>query len=100
LSIGLGALLNAAWLLRGLLQLGSYRPAAGWTGFALRIVVASASMGALQYLLASKLDWVALGQHELWRALAMAGSLLASAAVYFAVLAVLGLRLRQFARRA
>jgi putative peptidoglycan lipid II flippase len=100
LSIGLGALVNAVWLLRGLRALGSYRPAPGWMGFALRVVVASAAMGLLQYLLAQKLDWVAMGRHELWRAMAMGGSLLGSAAIYFAVLALLGVRLRQFARRA
>ena len=99
LSIGLGALVNAAWLLRGLRTLGSYRPAPGWLGFALRVAAASAAMGLLQYLLAHKLDWVGMGRHELWRAMAMAGSLLGSAAIYFAVLALLGLRLRQFARR-
>ena len=100
LSIGLGALVNAAWLLRGLRGLGSYAPEPGWLGFALRVVAASFAMGALQYVLAHRLDWVELGRHEIWRALAMGGSLLASAAVYFAMLALLGVRLKQFARRA
>lgn len=100
LSIGLGALVNAAWLLRGLKRQGSYRPAPGWLGFALRVLLASAAMGALQYGLARHFDWVALGSQELWRALLMAGSLAGSALVYFAVLALSGVRLRQFVRRA
>ncbi|MBV8124020.1 MAG: murein biosynthesis integral membrane protein MurJ [Burkholderiaceae bacterium] len=100
LSIGLGALLNAFWLLRGLRKLGSYVPAAGWLGFALRVVAASLAMGGLQYWLATRLDWIALGHHEGLRALYMAGSLAVSAVVYFLVLTVGGLNLRQFAHRA
>ena len=100
LSIGLGALLNAGWLLRGLRRLGSYVPAPGWTGFGLRVVLASAAMGGVQFLLATRLDWIALGAHEGLRALAMAASLAGSALLYFGVLAGSGLNLRQFARRA
>lgn len=100
LAIGLGALVNAAWLLRGLRRLGSYRPAPGWLGFTLRVVLASAAMGGLQWWLAGYFDWVALGRTELLRALLMAASLAASALVYFAVLAICGLKLRQFVRRA
>lgn len=100
LSIGLGALINAAWLLIGLRRLGSYRPAPGWLSFALRVMAASAAMGGLQYTLAHRLDWVVLGQQEGLRALAMAGSLLASALLYFGVLVLLGLKPRQFVRRA
>jgi len=100
LSIGLGALINAAWLLRGLHKIGSYAPAAGWGAFALRVSLASAVMGALQFELARRLDWIALGQTELLRAGVMAGSLAASAAVYFAVLMLSGLKLKQFLRHA
>lgn len=100
LAIGLGALVNAAWLLRGLRRLGSYQPAPGWPGFALRVLLASAAMGALQWWLARHFDWVALGRTELWRALLMAASLAGSALVYFAVLGLSGLNLRQFVRRA
>jgi putative peptidoglycan lipid II flippase len=96
LSIGLGAMLNAAWLLRGLRRLGSYQPAAGWLGFALRVAIASAAMGLLQWQLASRVDWVAMGRHESLRGLAMAGSLAASAALYFAVLTASGVKLRSF----
>jgi putative peptidoglycan lipid II flippase len=99
LSIGLGALINAGWLLRGLLSLEIYRPAPGWLGFALRIMLASLLMGGLQYLLATRLDWIALGASEGWRVLAMAASLVASALVYFATLMLLGIRPRQFMRR-
>ncbi|WIT10552.1 murein biosynthesis integral membrane protein MurJ [Paucibacter sediminis] len=100
LSIGLAALVNAGLLLRGLRARGSYTPAPGWLPFALRVLLASLAMGLLQHQLAVRLDWVALGATELWRALYMAGSLAASALLYFAVLILSGLKLRQFVRRA
>jgi len=61
--------------------------------------LASAAMALLQWQLAERLDWIALGRSEGLRALAMAGSLAASALLYFSLLALQGLRLRQFMRR-
>ena len=98
LSIGLGALVNATWLLWGLKKLGSYRPEPGWTGYALRVGLACVAMGLLQWQLAVRLDWIALGAHELQRALVMAASLGGSAVVYFAVLVLAGMKLRALAR--
>lgn len=100
LSIGLGALVNASWLLYGLRKLGSYRPEAGWLRFALRVLLGCAAMGLLQWQLATRLDWIALGANELQRALIMAASLAGSAVVYFAVLALAGLKLKALARPA
>lgn len=98
LSIGLGALVNASWLLHGLKRLGSYRPEPGWAGYALRVGLGCAAMGLLQWQLAVRLDWIALGAHELHRALIMAASLGGSAVVYFAVLTLAGMKLRVLAR--
>ena len=98
LSIGLGALVNATWLLRGLKKLGSYRPEAGWLPYALRVGLGCGAMGLLQWQLAQRIDWIALGAHELQRALWMAASLGASALVYFAVLRLAGLKLGALAR--
>jgi len=99
LSIGLAALVNASILLWGLRKRGAYRPAPGWLGFFWRVGLAALGMGLLQAWLAHAVDWVGLRPHELLRALYMAGSLAASAGVYFAILAATGLPLRQFARR-
>jgi len=99
LSIGLAANANAAALLWGLYRRGSYQPLPGWAGFALRVLVASVVMGGLMALLARRIDWLALGQHELLRAGAMAAALAAAAVVYFGVLALLGLRLRSLVRK-
>ncbi|MEL4177886.1 murein biosynthesis integral membrane protein MurJ [Roseateles sp. PN1] len=100
LSIGLGAIVNALWLMHGLRKLGCYAPEAGWLALTAKVLLACAAMGGLQYYLAWRLDWIALGQTEGLRALWMAASLGASAVVYFAVLTLFGLRLRQFMRRA
>jgi putative peptidoglycan lipid II flippase len=98
LSIGLGALVNASWLLWGLMKLGSYRPEPGWAGFGLRVAAGCVAMGLLQWQLATRLDWIALGAHEIQRAAVMVGCLAASAVVYFAVLLLLGLRPRVLGR--
>jgi putative peptidoglycan lipid II flippase len=98
LSIGLGALVNATWLLVGLRKLGSYRPESGWWAFCLRVVAGCLAMGLLQWQLAQRVDWIALGQHEFQRALWMAGSLAASAIVYFGVLLLVGMRPKALGR--
>lgn len=99
LSIGLGALLNAAWLLAGLLRRGIYRPAPGWWAFAWRVLAASTLLGAGLAWAAQAIDWVALSASAALRVALLAGALSAAALVYFAALAAFGLRPRQFARR-
>lgn len=100
LSIGLGALVNASWLLWGLRKLGSYRPEPGWAAFGLRVGLGCAAMGLLQWQLATRLDWIALGAHEFQRALVMAASLAGSAVVYFVVLMLAGVKLKALSRPA
>jgi putative peptidoglycan lipid II flippase len=99
LSIGCGALLNALLLLVGLHRRGSWWPQPGWVGFGLKVLLASALMGALLAWAAQAFDWVALGREELRRAGLMAAVLAGAALLYFSALAALGLRLRQFTRR-
>ncbi|MBB5206116.1 putative peptidoglycan lipid II flippase [Inhella inkyongensis] len=97
LSIGLGALLNAGWLLFGLRRAGAYRPAPGWLGLGLKCLLAALCMGGLQWQLALQLDWV--GMDKLLRAGVMAASLLGSSLLYFGVLALLRVDLRALLRR-
>ncbi len=96
-SIGLGALLNAGWLLLGLRRCGAYQPAAGWGGYGLKLLLATAAMGLLLLLIATRLDWLAMG--KLLRAGAMAGSIAGAGMVYFAALWLLRVDLRQLLRR-
>ena len=99
LSIGLGALVNAGLLLRGLLRQGQYRPQAGWGGYAWRVLLANAVLGAGLAWAAWRIDWIGLQAHWGLRAAAVAAVLGGVALLYFAVLAACGLRPRQFMRR-
>ena len=99
LSIGLAAMVNAGWLLWGLHRRGSYRPEPGWWVLGWRVALATTLMGAGMAMAARHIDWIALGTNEALRAGAMAGALGLSAALYFAVLRVLGLDLRQYLRQ-
>lgn len=99
LSIGVAALINAGWLLGGLLRLGVYRPAPGWGGFALRVLAACALMGGLLAWASAAVPWIALAPHKLQQAGWLALCLVAAAASYFGVLQLSGLRWRAFLRR-
>jgi putative peptidoglycan lipid II flippase len=100
LSIGLGATLNAGWLLVGLRQRGSYRPAAGWRPFLLRIALACGVMGTGLWGIQHRIDWIALQAHAGLRVALLAGVLIAAAGLYFGTLLASGLRLRSFIQRA
>jgi putative peptidoglycan lipid II flippase len=99
LSIGLGALINAGWLLRGLRRQGHYTPAPGWAGFTARVLPANLALGAFLAWASQRLDWLALqsapGQRVAW----LAGVMVVAVGGYFALLWAAGLSVRQFARR-
>lgn len=99
LSISVAAWLNAALLLRGLLQRGTYRPAPGWLSFLAKIAGAALLMGVLLAMATPKLDWVSM-QHTPWLRVAWGLGLVAiAAALYLAVLLAAGIRPKQFLRR-
>ena len=99
LSIGLGALVNAAFLLAGLLRRGLYRPRPGWLGFGARLALANVAVGAALAWAAQAVDWTGLQPHWGQRAAAVAAVLAGVALLYFAVLLACGLRPRDFTRR-
>jgi len=99
LSIGLGALVNAGWLLAALLRRGSYRPAPGWGRFGLQVLAAGALLAVFLMWAAASFPWIAL-QARPWHRIGLMALLLAgSAALYFAALWAAGLKLRQFVMR-
>ena len=100
LSVSVGALINATWLFIGLRRGGWYRPEPGWGRFATAVVVASALMGGLLWWAESGIDWTGLVGHELVRVPALAGCIVAAAALYFGTLFLAGCRPRDFSRRA
>ncbi len=99
LSIGLGALINAVWLLLGLLKRGSYRPEPGWGAFGLQVLAACSLLLGFLLWANGAFDWTQLRDDSLRRIGLLALILLASAALYFAALWAFGLKLRQFVRR-
>ena len=98
LSIGLGALLNACWLLVGLLRRGAYKPLAGWGLFVLQVVAASAVLAVYLLWLSGWLNWLASG-HSMQRVFWLVAAVVGAAVVYFGVLLVAGLNLRRFVRK-
>jgi putative peptidoglycan lipid II flippase len=99
LSIGLGALLNALWLLIGLRRNRSFVAKAGWGMLLLRVLLASAAMGAVLFYAAGHWDWTALRATPWLRIGLMAGILGGCAVVYFATLRGLGMDIRALLRR-
>jgi putative peptidoglycan lipid II flippase len=99
LSIGLGALVNAAWLLWGLRKNGTYVMNVGWLQFVLQVLAACAVLGAWLCWAAQYWDWTALHATPLWRVGLMTGVLVVSALLYFAMLMLTGLKLRTLLRR-
>ena len=99
LSIGLGALVNAGLLLTGLLKSGIYKPSPGWARFGAQVLVANVLLGAALALAAQRIDWVGLQADWAVRVGAMAGVLAGVGLLYFAALALMGLRPAQFMPR-
>ncbi len=99
LSIALGALVNAGWLLIGLRRKGSYKPNPGWGVFLTRVAAAAGALALWLVWGARHFDWLALSARPLERVGLLALLLAGSALVYFGVLAVSGLKWAQLAHR-
>ncbi|MEY2891367.1 MAG: hypothetical protein RJA98_1275 [Pseudomonadota bacterium] len=98
LSIGLGAMVNALWLLIGLRRRGMYTPEPGWLGFALRVLLGTVVLGGFLAWAQQGIDWLGLRSQPWLRAGAMAGCLAVAGGLYFGALLACGVRLRQFMR--
>lgn len=99
LSIGVGAMVNAAWLLVGLLRSRTYAPLPGWGRFALQVLAASALLAVFLMWGSASLPWIALKAEKLKRMGLLALMVAGGAAIYFVAIWAAGLKLRQFLRR-
>lgn len=99
LAIGLGAMVNAGWLLTGLIRRGAYRPAPGWARFALQVVAASVLLAVFLSWASVSLEWTGFEGQRPLRVVTLAGCVLGSVLIYFGALALAGLNLRQFVRK-
>ena len=99
LSIGIGAMVNALWLLLGLLKRGSYKPEPGWGLFVLQVLAACMLLGLFLVWANSYFAWTALRAESLTRIGLLAAILAVSGLIYFFALWAAGMKLRQFLRR-
>jgi putative peptidoglycan lipid II flippase len=99
LAISLGACLNAGMLFSLLRRRGVYAPQPGWRVFVLKLAVAVACMSAVLWIAAGHgAEWLmASASHRVAR---LSWVVAGGAATYFAVLWILGFRLRDFSQRA
>jgi putative peptidoglycan lipid II flippase len=99
LAIGVGALINALWLLIGLVRGGTYVPQPGWGRFALQVVAASALLAIFLMWANGAVPWLALKAEKLQRIGLLALFVSGGAAIYFIAVWAAGLNLRQLLRR-
>jgi putative peptidoglycan lipid II flippase len=99
LSIGLGALINATWLLVGLLMRKTYRPEPGWGFFVMQVLAGSALLVIYLLWAAQAFAWIDLRSESLKRIGLLAMLMVGAAAVYLGAVWAAGLNLRQFLRR-
>ncbi|HEX4919075.1 MAG TPA: murein biosynthesis integral membrane protein MurJ [Limnobacter sp.] len=99
LSVGLGALINAAVLYVGLRRKGMYTPVAGWGAYFLKVALACCAMGVALYFLNVQFDWLSMSSSPMLRIALVLGVIGVAGAVYFAVLAGLGLTPRRLLRK-
>jgi len=98
LSIGLSASLNAGLLYYKLRRHDIYQPQPGWTMFLLKVIISVAAMaGVLWVIMGTEASW--LSGTLLERVIRLTWVMAAGAGTYFASLAILGFRLKDFARR-
>ena len=99
LSIGIGAMVNALWLLIGLLRNGTYVPSPGWGRFALQVLAASALLAVFLMWATGSVPWLALKAEKLQRIGWLALYVSSAIAIYFVATWAAGLNLRQLLRR-
>ncbi len=99
LAIGLGALMNALWLLLGLIRRGSYQPQQGWLRFGLQVGLATALMAGALAGMAHTFEWVDLRAQPGLRAGLLAAAVVGCGLLYLGTLRLLGFPLRSLIGR-
>lgn len=94
LSIGIAAMVNALFLLMGLIRRGSYQPKPGWWMFSLQVLSGSALMAIFLMWASQAVPWIGLREEGLKRIALFALCCASAALVYFLALWAAGLKLR------
>ncbi|PCJ32579.1 MAG: murein biosynthesis integral membrane protein MurJ [Gammaproteobacteria bacterium] len=94
LATSLSAMLNAFLLYHGLRKLDVYQPVAGWGKFTVKLLLPNLSLLLLLFYLTPNANaWV---QGDLWyRILTLTGLITASMVLYFSLLALIGINIKQ-----
>ena len=99
LAIGIGAMVNALFLLIGLIRRGAYQPLPGWPVFGVQVSVASALLAVFLSWSAARFDWLGFQGEALQRVGLLTACVLGAVLIYFVTLRLAGLNLRQFVRK-
>lgn len=91
LSVGIGSVFNAGTLLIILRRRGIYQPLPGWFAVLVRIVIATAAMGAALWWGQTYVTWTTMPW--LMRAGGVLGMVAGAAVIYFGLMLVMGWRL-------
>ena len=97
-SISVGASVNAALLLAGLIRRGSYQPRPGWLRFGAQVAAAATLMAALLWFAVPAFDWIGLRAAPLTRIGLTLGLVATAGLLYLVSLLALGVRPRHFLR--
>jgi putative peptidoglycan lipid II flippase len=99
LAIGVGAMVNALWLLIGLMRSRTFVPQPGWSLFALQVVAGSALLALFLMWASAAIPWLDLNSEKLKRIGALALVVIGGIAIYLGAVWAAGLNLRQLLRR-
>lgn len=98
LSIGLGAMVNAALLLRGLKRRGSYTPSAGWLRFTIQIIAGCILLAAYLIFCAHYFNWEHMRATPWLRVGLVLVVVFGAMIVYFGALIASGCKLKELLR--
>lgn len=98
LSIGLGAMINAGWLLGGLVHSRRFTPQPGWSLFLSRLLLANLALGLFLWWAQSALDWSGMRLQPVQRVGWLVAAVGTSVAIYFLMLWLIGLKWREMLR--
>ena len=99
LTVGLGALINAIWLLIGLIRRGSYQPQPGWGIFTLQVIAGSALLAVFLMWADTAVSWTRMPGQHFQRVGLLALFIGAGVAIYFVAVLAAGLKFREFLRK-
>ncbi|WP_050454121.1 murein biosynthesis integral membrane protein MurJ [Candidatus Burkholderia verschuerenii] len=99
LSIGLGALANAALLYIGLRRRKIYQPSPGWARFFVQLLGACLVLAGVMHWVSQNFDWIGMRATPVARIALLGASLVVFAALYFGMLSAMGFKYAYFKRR-